>query len=64
MAGFEGVPMARWEEEAKKHYVETPEGLKINYDPKLRDAFLAAERAGDARSLAGLRRLRRPAAGD
>jgi pimeloyl-ACP methyl ester carboxylesterase len=42
MAGFEEVPMARWREEAAKHYVETSDGLGINYDPRLRDAFLAA----------------------
>jgi pimeloyl-ACP methyl ester carboxylesterase len=42
MAGFEDVPMARWRAEAKKHYIEGPEGLGINYDPRLRDAFLAA----------------------
>jgi pimeloyl-ACP methyl ester carboxylesterase len=42
MAGFDGVPMERWREEAAKHYVEGPDGLSINYDPRLRDAFLAA----------------------
>lgn len=42
MAGFEGVPEARWLEEARHHFVATPEGLKINYDPALREAFLAA----------------------
>lgn len=42
MAGFEGVPESRWQEEVRKHYVETPEGLKINYDPALRDAVLAS----------------------
>ena len=45
MAGFEDVPESRWEEEVRKHYVETPEGLKINYDPALRDAVLAAGEA-------------------
>jgi pimeloyl-ACP methyl ester carboxylesterase len=39
--GFAGVPMSRWLEEARKHSVETPVGLRINYDPTLRDAFLA-----------------------
>lgn len=42
MAGFARVPMERWREEAAKHYVEGPDGLSINYDPRLRDAFLAA----------------------
>lgn len=45
MAGFANVPESRWEQEVRKHYVETPEGLKINYDPALRDAVLAT---GDA----------------
>lgn len=43
MAGFENVPENRWSEEVRKHYVETPEGLKINYDPALREAVLASE---------------------
>lgn len=42
LAGFESVPEDRWAEEVRKHYTETPEGLKINYDPSLRDAVLAA----------------------
>ena len=37
--GFTGVPQKRWHEEANKHYIKTPEGLKINYDPKLREGF-------------------------
>lgn len=40
--GFSGVPLSRWLEEAQKHAVETPEGLRIPYDPALREAFLAA----------------------
>ncbi len=40
--GFDGVPMTRWLAEARKHAIETPEGLRITYDPALRDAFLAA----------------------
>ncbi|KIN61919.1 Hydrolase or acyltransferase [Sulfitobacter noctilucicola] len=39
---FEGVPESRWLEEARKHYVQTDSGLKITYDPHLRDAVLAA----------------------
>ena len=42
MTGFPGVPIKRWRAEAAKRYVETPEGLKINYDPGLRTSFLAA----------------------
>lgn len=41
LAGFHGVPESRWEEEVRKHYSETGEGLVINYDPALRDAVLA-----------------------
>lgn len=37
-ADFEDVPDARWLREAQKNYRETPEGLEITYDPKLRDA--------------------------
>jgi len=39
---FKGVPRARWLAEVKNHYTETPEGLIINYDPRLRDAVLEA----------------------
>lgn len=41
MAGFDGVPSQRWMEEARKHYIETDTGLKINYDPALRDLVVA-----------------------
>lgn len=40
--GFENVPMSRWLDQARKLSVETPEGLRIPYDPTLRDAFLKA----------------------
>lgn len=40
--GFEGVDAARWLSEAQHHYVAVEGGLKINYDPALREAFLAA----------------------
>lgn len=42
MDGFANVPESRWLDEARRHYDETPDGLVINYDPALRDAFLAA----------------------
>jgi len=42
MPGFEGVPASRWREEVERHYVESPKGVRINYDPALRDAFVAA----------------------
>lgn len=42
MPAFEGVPASRWMEEAERLTVETDDGLDITYDPKLRDAVLAA----------------------
>ena len=42
MTGFANVPHARWLEEAQRLYHETPDGLSITYDPKLRDAVLAS----------------------
>lgn len=39
---FKNVPMTRWLAEVEAHYRETPDGLVIRYDPKLRDAVLAA----------------------
>ena len=42
MPGFTNVPDGRWLADAQKHYDETPEGLRIKYDPALREAFLAA----------------------
>lgn len=48
MPGFAGVPADRWRAHAERSYVVTPEGLRINYDPALRDAFLAAMAAPEA----------------
>lgn len=42
LPGFANVPASRWLAEAQKHAVETAGGLKIPYDPALRDAFLKA----------------------
>ena len=39
--GFDAVPADRWLAEARLHNTETPDGLRITYDPALRDAFLA-----------------------
>ena len=39
---FEDVPMSRWLAEVQAHYEQTDDGLVIRYDPKLRDAVLAA----------------------
>lgn len=46
--GFDGVPETRWLAEARKLAIETPEGLRIPYDPALRDAVLAAYAAPPA----------------
>lgn len=40
--GFDRVPMTRWLDEARKLVVKTPEGLRLPYDPALREAFLKA----------------------
>lgn len=42
---FKGVPDTRWLAEVQNHYAETPDGLVIKYDPKLRDAVLAGRDA-------------------
>jgi pimeloyl-ACP methyl ester carboxylesterase len=39
--GFRNVPPERWREEVERHFVATPAGLRITYDPALRDAFMA-----------------------
>lgn len=39
MVGFDAPP-SRWMQEAKTHFIQTDQGLDINYDPALRTAFL------------------------
>ncbi len=39
---FKNVPMSRWRAEVEQHYLQTPDGLQLRYDPKLRDAVLEA----------------------
>ncbi len=39
--GFANVPEDRWRAEVERHFAETPQGLRITYDPALRDAFMA-----------------------
>ncbi|MBV1902283.1 MAG: alpha/beta hydrolase [Marinosulfonomonas sp.] len=46
--GFANVPDGRWLEEAHKLYLATPSGLTINYDPALRDSYMAAFNKGIA----------------
>ena len=43
---FPDVPPARWREEVEVFYDETPEGLALRYDPRLRDALLEQAKAG------------------
>lgn len=43
--GFSNVPEGRFREEIARLYDETPDGLRITYDPKLRDAVQAAATA-------------------
>ncbi|NAZ36655.1 alpha/beta fold hydrolase [Rubellimicrobium sp. CFH 75288] len=45
--GFRDVPFARWLHEARNHYEAVPEGLRLRYDPRLREAFLAAPAPGE-----------------
>lgn len=40
---FKDVSASRWREEVERFYVETPDGLKLNYDPDLARIFDAAE---------------------
>lgn len=40
MPGFRDVPHTRWREEVERLYEETAEGLRITYDPQLREAAL------------------------
>ncbi len=45
MPGFENVPASRWAEEVERHTRQGERGLDLTYDPKLRDAVLAAAKA-------------------
>jgi len=42
LTAFVGVPLSRWRAEVEQFYHETPEGLTLRYDPRLRDAVLKA----------------------
>lgn len=48
-SGFVDVPLARWMEEAHKHFRQSATGLQITYDPNLRKAVeaLGAQAAPD-----------------
>lgn len=43
---FPGVPRDVWQRAVRAQYVQTPDGLELSYDPKLRDALLAQSEAG------------------
>ena len=45
-AKFPGVPLARWRQEVTHTHVETAQGVRINYDPGLREAVIAAGAKG------------------
>ena len=40
---FRDVPHDRWLHEVRNHFEETPEGLALRYDPRLREAFGSGE---------------------
>jgi pimeloyl-ACP methyl ester carboxylesterase len=40
MVGFANVPASRWLAEVHTHYRQTPDGLKINYDPRLSETLV------------------------
>ena len=45
--GFDGVPEGRWLADVKNLFAEDADGLDINYDPALREAFLAGYTRGE-----------------
>lgn len=45
-SAFPDVPQDRWYEEVSTFYTETPDGLALRYDARLRDALLAQAEAG------------------
>ncbi|MFP4405870.1 alpha/beta fold hydrolase [Rhodosalinus sp.] len=48
MVGFANVPESRWREEIDHLYHVLPEGLRITYDPRLREAVIEAGAQGAA----------------
>jgi pimeloyl-ACP methyl ester carboxylesterase len=43
-ARFPGLPDAKWESLARRWFDQGPDGLVLNYDPRIRDAFEAQSR--------------------
>ncbi|MGR3615055.1 MAG: alpha/beta fold hydrolase, partial [Paracoccaceae bacterium] len=50
-AQFPDVTLDRWQQVVKAQYEESPVGLSLRYDPKLRDALVAQAAAGAAPDL-------------
>ena len=48
LAGFSDVPASRWEDEAARHYRQGADKVELNYDPDLRESFLAAMKTPEA----------------
>ncbi|MDF1668790.1 MAG: alpha/beta hydrolase [Roseovarius sp.] len=48
---FPNVPLARWQEQAEFMWTDTPDGVGLRYDPKLRDALIGQAGVGDAPDL-------------
>jgi len=48
---FPDVPLARWQEQAEFMWTDTPNGVGLRYDPKLRDALIGQAGVGDAPDL-------------
>lgn len=42
MPGFANVPAQRWHDEVRHLFKQTADGLELNYDPRLREAFEGA----------------------
>lgn len=42
MHGFANVPNSRWQEEVRKLFIQTEDGLRLTYDPNLAEAVKAA----------------------
>lgn len=51
--GFANVPASRWLAEARRHAAPGPHGLRITYDPALRQAFSAGDDAAAVDPWAG-----------
>jgi pimeloyl-ACP methyl ester carboxylesterase len=48
---FANVPPGTWRRHAERLWIETPDGLQLRYDPKLRDAVIAQSATGETPDL-------------